>query len=141
MKKRPSLAQLIRSEQQEAARVRRTTGTPSGGRKLPFSRFLDGEDISQESPLWHAPGIPTFYNAVVNLAPRFGIAPIAETITAIATDEWPDSFRGNGDSQASEYHASWCSDKPRSTNRQVAGISECDQAIDPTTRRQARMAG
>jgi hypothetical protein len=59
---------MIRSEQQEVARVR---------------RFLDGEDISQESPLWLAPGVPSFYNAMMHLAPQYGIVSIAENVTPI----------------------------------------------------------
>ena len=59
----------IQSEIKEAAIIR---------------RFLNGDDIS-DSPLWHAPGIPTFYHAVFNLAPYFGIISIAESVTPIAT--------------------------------------------------------
>ncbi len=50
MKKQPTLAQLIKSEQQEAARVR---------------RFLDGHDISPVAPLWIARGVPSHWNAVI----------------------------------------------------------------------------
>ena len=59
----------IQSEIREAAVIR---------------RFLDGDDIS-DSPLWHAPGVPTFYNAVFNLAPHFNIVSISESATPIVT--------------------------------------------------------
>lgn len=66
-----TLNNMIQSEQQEAARVR---------------RFLDGEDISQESPLWLAPGVPSFYNAVMHLAPQYNIVSIAESVTKAYTE-------------------------------------------------------
>jgi hypothetical protein len=66
-----TLNNMIQSEQQEAARVR---------------RFLDGEDISQESPLWLAPGVPSFYNAVMHLAPQYNIVSIAESVTSAYTE-------------------------------------------------------
>ena len=62
---------MIRSEQQEARRVR---------------AFLNGEDISQESPLWLAPGVPSFYNAVMHLAPQYDIVSIAESVTKAYTE-------------------------------------------------------
>ena len=48
-KRKPSLNELVRSEQQESARVR---------------RFLSGGDIS-DSPRWLAPGVPSHWNAVI----------------------------------------------------------------------------
>jgi hypothetical protein len=54
---RPTLNDMIRSEQQEASRIR---------------RFLNGEDISQDSPLWLAPGVPSYWNAI-GLAMRYEI--------------------------------------------------------------------
>ena len=68
---KPTCNDMIRSEQQEAARVR---------------RFLDGEDISQESPLWLAPGVPSFYNAVMHLAPQHDIVSIAESVRSAYTE-------------------------------------------------------
>ena len=59
---KPTCSEMIRSEQQEASRVR---------------RFLDGHDISQESPLWLAPGVPSFYNAMMHLASQYDIVSIA----------------------------------------------------------------
>ena len=44
---RPTYSDMIRSERQEASRI---------------WHFLNGEDISQESPLWLAPGIPSSLN-------------------------------------------------------------------------------
>ena len=41
---------FINSEIEEARRVR---------------AFLDFTDISKESPLWHAPGVPTFWNSII----------------------------------------------------------------------------
>ena len=35
-------------------------------------RYLSGQDISQESPLWHAPHVPTYYNALL-IAAQLGI--------------------------------------------------------------------
>jgi len=55
--KKPTLDDLIQSEVSEARRVR---------------AFLNGLDISQDAPLWLAPGIPSHYNAV-RLAKHFGI--------------------------------------------------------------------
>lgn len=52
------------SEIEEAARVR---------------RWLDGHDISN-SPLWCAPDVPTFYNALMCLSPAFDIVPIKEEV-------------------------------------------------------------
>ena len=48
-KRKPYLNELVRSEQQEAARVR---------------RFLSGGNVS-DSPLWLAEGIPSHWNAVI----------------------------------------------------------------------------
>jgi hypothetical protein len=67
----PTLNDMIRSEQQEASRIR---------------RFLNGEDMSQESPLWLAPGIPSFYNAVMHLAPQYDIVSIAESVRSAYTE-------------------------------------------------------
>ena len=55
--KKPTLDDLIQSEVSEARRVR---------------AFLNGLDISQDAPLWLAPGVPSHYNAV-RLAQHFGI--------------------------------------------------------------------
>jgi hypothetical protein len=68
---RPTCSDMIRSEQQEAARVR---------------RFLNGEEISQESPLWLAPGVPSFYNAMMHLAPQYNIVSIAESVRSAYTE-------------------------------------------------------
>ena len=64
-KRRPMLNHLIRSEKEEVARVR---------------HFLKSADIS-DSPLWHAPDVPTFYNAVMFLAPQFDIVPVKEEVS------------------------------------------------------------
>ena len=61
-----TLKHMIYSEQLEVARVR---------------CFLGGSDISH-SPLWHTPDVPTFYNAVMFLAPQFDIGPVREKISA-----------------------------------------------------------
>jgi hypothetical protein len=68
---KPTRNGMIQSEQQEAARVR---------------RFLNGEDISQESPLWLAPGVPSFYNAMMHLAPQYDIISIAESVRSAYTE-------------------------------------------------------
>jgi hypothetical protein len=54
---KPTCSDMIRSEMEEARRVR---------------AFLNGEDISQESPLWLAPGVPSYWNAI-GLAMRYEI--------------------------------------------------------------------
>lgn len=56
MKRKPTITQLIRSEQEEAARIR---------------RFLDTDELD-DSILWHAPGVPTHAHAV-QIAQQMGI--------------------------------------------------------------------
>ena len=68
---KPAFSDMIQSEMEEARRVR---------------AFLNGEDISQESPLWLAPGVPSFYNAMMHLAPQYNIVSIAENVTSAYTE-------------------------------------------------------
>jgi hypothetical protein len=67
----PTLYDMIQSEMEEARRVR---------------AFLNGEDISQESPLWLAPGVPSFYNAMMHLAPQYDIVSIVESVRSAYTE-------------------------------------------------------
>jgi hypothetical protein len=46
--------------------------------------ILNNETISPVK-LWHAPGIPTVYNAIYLIAPQKGIIPISDTIQPTAT--------------------------------------------------------
>ena len=68
---KPAFSDMIRSEMEEACRVR---------------AFLNGHDISQKSPLWLAPGVPSFYNALMHLAPQYGIVSIAERVRSAYTE-------------------------------------------------------
>jgi len=56
-KRPPTTNEFINAERAESLRV---------------LAFLDGKDVSG-GPLWHSPGVPTWYNAVINLAPAYGI--------------------------------------------------------------------
>ena len=47
--------------------------------------ILDGHSPTNPVKLWHAPGIPTVYNAIYIIAPQKGIIPIADKIQPTAT--------------------------------------------------------
>ena len=69
MRRRPTLKQMIQSEIQESK----------------IARSIKNREDIDPVKLWHAPGVPTVFNAVNLLAPLYGITPVSESIRETTT--------------------------------------------------------